>query len=158
MAKSRFRDVKKKFFWICRLVVTFGPSAWFMAHQAPTFVPIAWSLLGIFLLMFPRSCRATKTDGSLCGNNAYGLLGGCHFQRHKLQNAYRIVPLKWRPASVRPDVRLTRTTTISGTTPPPVAPNNPGLWGSPAAIVTTVGSLSSAAAVVVSLLAWWFPF
>lgn len=148
MTKSRFRERKKKFFWFCLLLITFGRPTWLLTKDAPAVIPIAWSLLGIFLLMFPRSCRATNTDGTLCGNNAYGLLGGCHFQRHKRQNAWRIIPLRRRPVGVRADVQIVRTTMVVGTRPPPVAPNDTGLWGTPTAVVTTVGSLSSGAGAI----------
>lgn len=160
MASRKFKETKKEIAWGARVLVTAIPPVWFVAHDAPDVLPISWVALGFILFIYPRWCRATKSDGSLCTNNSNGILGGCHIRKHKWENAWRIViPVSWRPPNARPDIRLTRARSEVqvGSPPPPRPSSDPGLWGSPTAVVATVGGLSSFAAIIVSLLAWWYP-
>jgi hypothetical protein len=157
VAKSRFREFKDSVAWTIRILLTFGPAVVFMYYNATFYVVLAWVLLGAFLVMWPRSCRAVKGNGELCADNSHGLLGACRFRSHKWQNAWRFLPMRWRPLSARPDLRVLRAQVplIARSKPTPTA--DPGLWGNPSAVMTTIGSASSALAVVVSVLAWWFP-
>jgi hypothetical protein len=150
---------KREIAWFVRLLVTFGPAIWLVSLNAPVAAPITWALLGFFLLILPRSCRATKTDGTLCANNSNGLLGGYHVRKHKWQNAWRLIPLHWRPASARPDMVLVRrrSTAPIGSALPPPPRADPGLWGTPAAAVTTIVAIVTTLSFVVSILAWQFP-
>jgi hypothetical protein len=143
-----------------RLLITLGPAIWLASLNAPTAALVAWLLLGFFLFVFPRSCRATNKDGILCANNSYGLLGGCRVRAHKRQNAWRLIPLRWRPLSARPDVVLTRRRSTASTgsyAPPPPPAADPGLWGTTAASVATTGAIVTTLSFVVSILAWQFP-
>jgi hypothetical protein len=157
MAPSRWKKFKKRVAWTIRSALAGGPPLVVWAAGAPRFVPASFALLGFFLLLIPCRCRATNTDGTLCAENANGLLGACYRRAHKFQNAWRIVPLRRRPASVRPDLVVTRVRAVSQYGQPPAQPPDPGLWGSASAKVTTVGSLGSAVAVLVSIGAWLFP-
>ena len=158
MAKLTWRAFKNRFTWAVKVLVTLGPTAWLLEDHAPVALPISWTLLGFFLFIFPRSCRATKsTDGRPCGLNAHGLLGACHFRSHKWQNAWRIVPASWRPPSARPDFFIERVRPALRSGSPRTAQTDPGLWGTPAAVMTTLGSLGSVLSVAVSVLAWRFP-
>lgn len=155
----RSRIGKREIAWSARLLVTLGPAIWLVSHNAPAVAPITWALLGFFLFILPRSCRATKTDGTLCANNSNGLLGGCQVRKHKWQNAWRLIPLHWRPASARPDMVLIRrrSAALIGSAPPPAPRANAGLWGTPAAAVATIGTIVTTLSFVVSILAWQFP-
>lgn len=61
------------------------------------FAGLSWSivfaasimLLAFFVFFAPADCRAANRNGSLCRNNAHGLMGACHLQQHKRQKAWR---------------------------------------------------------------------
>lgn len=159
MARSRWRDQKKKFFWLLRLVFTFGPAFWVHLKNGPNFLVISLICLGVFLLIFPRTCAATNRNGTICRQGSNGLLGGCQQRHHKMQAAVRLLPVKWRPPNLRPDLIVTRTRSqySTGTAKGSPTPANSGLWENPVAIVTTLGAFGSIASVLVALLAWQLP-
>jgi hypothetical protein len=72
-----------------RIVLASALPVWLAGKDAPDGVLLSTTCLGLFLFLMPRSCRATNRDGTLCSNNALGFLGGCHWRKHKWQNAWR---------------------------------------------------------------------
>ena len=168
------KDATRQIVWMVRLCLLLLPAAWLWSRGAPTAVALFWMALVFFLLIIPRSCRAIKFDGTRCGNNANGLLGGCHLVNHKWQNFWRILPLDWRPVSARPDLILVQgrrrvgggapaapgppvSTTSGQASPPAGVAIGAGWWDTPGQILATVGTLTSVAGVLVSILAWRFP-
>jgi hypothetical protein len=158
MTSSRYRSFKKRAAWTFRLGAVSVPVLGARYLGAPLSVPVTFALLGSFLLLIPRSCRATNsTNAALCSHNANGLLGGCHIRSHKWQNASRAAPLQWRPQTARPDFLVTRVRLPSSYGATPLKAPDQGLWSSASAKVTTLGAMGSATGVLVALGAWWLP-
>lgn len=76
--------------------------AWIKRPATEVFLTISAAALVYFLFFALRVCNMQNKDGSLCGNNAHGLLRGCRrWRRHQIQARWRFVPPEWRPVSVR---------------------------------------------------------
>ncbi|NYH85363.1 hypothetical protein SAMN05421678_11825 [Actinopolymorpha cephalotaxi] len=62
-------------------------AAWWSKEVGPVALVILSALVTLyFLFRAPGWCGAETRQHTLCRNNAYGLLLGCHFREHKRQN------------------------------------------------------------------------
>ena len=73
------------------LLVVLG--GWFYTNVGPAPLAVGSGLVVLFTLFAaPMPCCAeTRVEGQYCRRNGRGLLGGCHLQSHKWQNARAIV-------------------------------------------------------------------
>ena len=71
------------------VVIAAVVSLWFVG-AAPTGIAV-WSAAAFVYFAFfaPSDCLAVNRNGTLCRDNAKGLLRSCHRQQHKRQNMLR---------------------------------------------------------------------
>ena len=102
--------------------------AWTTAGVGPAvLVVLSLAVTGYFLFQAPVWCGAVNRDGTLCRNNASGLLLGCRLRQHRWQKLkLAIVPHRWRQL-------------------------NRGLWVSPRAGVSTAAAVAGVLSALAAL-------
>jgi hypothetical protein len=138
-----------------KVTLVAGVPALLVMEGAPAALPVSVAGLGFFLFLLPRPCEAGTAAGTLCRRRARGLLGGCHNRRHKMENAWRVVPTLLRPLVVQHTRANSRTRANSARMKG--RPGDRATRHSASTRVTTIGSVGSSVAVIISLGAWLFP-
>jgi hypothetical protein len=75
--------------------------AWFIAQLAPATITIMATLsFGFFLFQAQAPCCAQTRKGEWCRNNSWGILGGCHYKQHRLQNIKMLIDSATRQRAI----------------------------------------------------------
>ncbi|WP_433189776.1 hypothetical protein [Actinoallomurus sp. CA-150999] len=118
-----------KRYWGYLLLAILAVVWWFGGVAPAILILLSVMTVAYFLFQAPGWCGADNRDGTLCRNNAHGLLMGCRLRHHKWQKLKMVfIPHAWREL-------------------------NRGLWASPQDRVATVSALGGAASGIAAVIA-----